>query len=139
MKLNYRKICLFWGAMDALYVINVVWHGIAQKRIPVVGDILSFRELYAEHGGGYGLLLLFCLSMITTLSIVLSAGLLLAGWDKVRYLVMGQTPLRLLLVVPSVSFLPWLFKGGGPGMATVAVFILIVSEALKVYSLIFSR
>ncbi len=139
MKLSFRQVCMFWGVMDVLYLAAYVWQSIAEGRIPLIDDIFSFNQLYTEQGGGYWLILIFTLSMITTLSIAFSAVLLLTTWDKVGYLVAAQTPLRLLLVVPSLSFLPWVLKGINPGGIGLSLFILLTSEALKIWSLIISR
>lgn len=139
MKLNFRQVCMFWGSMDVLYLANYLWQSIAGGRIPLIDDIFSFNQLYTEQGGGYWLILIFTLSMITTLSIFFSAVLLLTTGDRVIYLVAAQTPLRLLLVMPSLSFLPWLLNGINPGGIGLALVLLLTSEALKVWSLILSR
>lgn len=139
MKLNFRQVCMFWGSMDILYLANYLWQSIAGGRIPLIDDIFSFNQLYTEQGGGYWLILIFTLSMITTLSIFFSAVLLLTTGDRVIYLVAAQTPLRLLLVMPSLSFLPWLLNGINPGGIGLALVLLLTSEALKVWSLILSR
>jgi len=138
MKLNFRQVCMFWGSMDVLYLANYLWQSIARGRIPFVDDIVNFSELYPEQGGGYWLIILFTLSLITTLSIVFSAVFLLIGWGKVYYLVAAQTPLRLLLVIPSLSFLPWFLIGIHPGVV-IALCLLLMSEALKLWSLYFSK
>lgn len=139
MKLNFRQVCMFWGSMDVLYLANYLWQSIAGGRIPLIDDIFSFNQLYTEQGGGYWLILIFTLSMITTLSIFFSAVLLLTTGDSVIYLVAAQTPLRLLLVMPSLSFLPWILNGINPGGIGLALVLLLTSEALKVWSLILSR
>lgn len=139
MKLNFRQVCMFWGSMDVLYLANYLWQSIAGGRIPLIDDIFSFNQLYTEQGGGYWLILIFTLSMITTLSIFFSAVLLLTTGDRVIYLVAAQTPLRLLLVMPSLSFLPWILNGINPGGIGLALVLLLTSEALKVWSLILSR
>jgi len=130
---------MFWGSMDVLYLANYLWQSIAGGRIPLIDDIFSFNQLYTEQGGGYWLILIFTLSMITTLSIFFSAVLLLTTGDRVIYLVAAQTPLRLLLVMPSLSFLPWILNGINPGGIGLALVLLLTSEALKVWSLILSR
>lgn len=139
MKLSFRQVCMFWGVMDVLYLSSYVWQSITAGRIPLIDDIFSFNQLFTEQGGGYWLILIFTLSIITTLSIVLSAVLLLTAWQKVGYLVAAQTPLRLLLVVPSLSFLPWFLKGINSGGIGLALVLLLTSEALKVWSVIFSK
>ncbi len=138
MKLSFRQVCIFWGVMDVLYLATYVLKSSTQGRIPFVDDIINFSALYSEQGGSYWLLILFILSMITTLSIVFSALLLLTAWNKVGYLVAAQTPLRLLVVVPSLTFLPWIMKWITPGNVAVALFLLLISEALKVSSVIIS-
>jgi len=130
---------MFWGVMDVLYLAAYVWQSIAEGRIPLIDDIFNFNQLYTEQGGGYWLILIFILSMITTLSIAFSAVLLLIAWDKVGYLVAAQTPLRLLLVVPSLSFLPWILKGINSGGIALALVLLLTSEILKVCSLLLAR
>jgi len=139
MRLNFRQVCMFWGVMDVLFLAAYVWQSIVEGRIPIIDDIFSFKQLYTEQGGGYWLILIFTLSIITTLSIVFSAVMLLNAWVKVSYLVAAQTPLRLLLVIPSLSFLPWILKGINPGGIGLALVLLLTSEALKVWSLIFSK
>ena len=139
MKLSFRQVCMFWGVMDVIYLAAYLWQSIAEGRIPLIDDIFSFNQLYTEQGGGYWLILIFTLSMITTLSIFFSAVLLLTAWDKAIYLVAAQTPLRLLLVMPSLSFLPWILKGINPGGIGLALVLLLTSETLKVWSLIISR
>jgi len=139
MKMHFRRVCLFWGAMDILYLAIYIGQNIIQRRIPFLADINNFRALYSEHGEGVWLMVVFILSMILTLSIVFSAALLLVAWGKVCYLVAAQTPLRLLLVVPSLSFLPWLVQYIHSGGVAVALILLLMSEALKVGSLMVAK
>ncbi|MBM3072596.1 hypothetical protein HV346_13490 [Enterobacter sp. RHBSTW-00994] len=134
MKINFRKVCMFWGGMDALYIAHYFWYKIAQKQVPFVDDILNFTNIYSDHGSSYLLVTIFVLSMLTTLSIVFSALLLFLCWDRVFCVVVAQTPLRLLLVIPSVTFLPWLVKSIAPGEIVVAIVLLLLSEVTKIGS-----
>lgn len=139
MKLRFRHVCLFWGIMDALYLAHYLWANITRQRLPFISDVLDFTHHYAEQGGGIWLVVIFILSMITTLSLVLSAILLLMGRTKVFGLIVLQTPLRLLLVIPSITFLPWLFATFSHRGIAVAISLLILSEVIKVGSFIIAK
>ena len=139
MKLRFRHVCLFWGIMDALYLTHYIWVNIARQRLPFISDVVDFSHHYAEQGGGIWLVVIFALSMITTLSLGLSAILLLMGWTKVFGLIAMQTPLRLLLVIPSITFLPWLFTRFSHHGIALAISLLILSEVIKVGSFIIAK
>ncbi len=69
------KVSLFWGAMDTLYCAGYLTENLVQQRIPLVDDVMSFSDLYTQHGGGGWLIGGFILSFVTTLSIGVSAAL----------------------------------------------------------------
>jgi hypothetical protein len=125
--------------MDGLYIAGYVTENLVRKRIPLVDDVMSFSELYAQHGGGAGLMVVFLLSLVTTLSIGVSAVLWIYRPDYAWRLALAQTPLRLLIVVPSVSFLPWLPHGLNIHSVIIAFSLLIGSELLKVASILLMK
>ena len=133
------KVSLFWGAMDTLYCAGYLTENLVQQRIPLVDDVMSFSDLYTQHGGGGWLIGGFILSFVTTLSIGVSAALWLCRPHYARWLALGQTPLRLLMVVPSVSFLPWVLNGLNMHSVILAFSLLIASEILKVASLLLTK
>lgn len=139
MKLSFSKVCLFWGGMDAFYVIRFIWLNIEQGRIPFADDIINFNQLYSEYGGGGWILLIFVLSMMLNISIVVSAILLVLKWGRVRFFVFLQIPFRLLLIVPSISVIPWLLKGLHVNSMVFIIIFLIFSEFTKFLSFILTK
>ncbi len=137
MKLNFRKVCLFWGVLDVFYIVRFIWLNVEQGRIPLIDDIASFSQLLPQQG--MSALVMFTLSLLLTISIIFSAVLLLVGWGKVRFLVFAQIPLRLLLVVPSLSFAPWLLKQLHANGILLLITVLIISELLKFGSFALTR
>ena len=70
MKLNFNKVCLFWGAMDTFYVIRFIWLKIEQGRVPLVNDIMSFCSINSGYGGGFWVLLMFIMSLMLSVSVL---------------------------------------------------------------------
>lgn len=134
MKLNFSKVCLFWGGMDAFYVIRFICLNIDQGRIPLADDIISFNKVYSEYGGGIWIVLIFTLSMMLNLSIVISAMLLIIRWDKIRYFILLQIPFRLLLIAPSISIIPWLLNQLHVNNIALIIILLVLSELIKFIS-----
>ncbi|MEX0535554.1 hypothetical protein AB3X28_25205 [Raoultella terrigena] len=139
MKLNFSKVCLFWGGMDAFYVIRFIWLNIEQGHIPFADDIINFNQVYSEYGGGGWIVLMFVLSMMLNISIVVSAILLIKRWGKIRFFVFLQIPFRLLLIVPSISVIPWLLKQSHVNSIVFIIILLVFSEFTKFLSFILTR
>lgn len=139
MKLNFRKVCLFWGVMDLFYITRFIFLNVEQGRIPLVNDIISFSQVNHGYGGGLWIALMFFISLMLNVSIVISATLLVFGWCKVRYFIFAQILFRLLLVVPSISFIPWLLKKVHVSSISILIVFLVLSEVVKVASFIFSQ
>ncbi len=140
MKLNFRKVCLFWGMMDIFYIGRFIWLNAEQGRIPLIDDVISFNHIYPEYSGGeWMVVLFFTLSIMLNVSVVFSAIFLIAGWRKVRYFVFAQIPFRLLFIIPSISFTPWLLKQLHASSIAVLITVLVFSEILKVVSFYFTK
>ena len=133
MKNKFNNIYIFWAAMDFLYIVRFVWLNIQQGRIPLIDDILSFSKIYPEHGASS--VIIFSISLLLNISFILSFVLLVKKWKRVNFFIYLQTPFRLLLLTPSLSFLPWLFKNLSISSVLVLILATIVSEMIKVYSL----
>lgn len=139
MKLNFRKVCLFWGGLDVFYLIRFVWLNVEQGRIPFVDDVVNFSRIYSEHGAGIVNFSMFFVSLLLNVSILFSAILLISGWRGGRYLIFAQIPFRLLFVVPSLSFLPWLLKSLHATGVAVLILALVFSELFKLSTFAFSK
>ncbi|MDN7874660.1 hypothetical protein [Burkholderia aenigmatica] len=131
-----RPLYLFWGGLDLFYLIRYVWINVADGRMPIVADLQAFSQLDQPHWFA-GLWL--GLSVMLTLSIVVSAFLFLRGNAAARRLAYAQEPLRLLLAVPSLSFIPWLLTHFGITSLVLSITLLLGSEALKIISLYMTR
>lgn len=135
--MSAKWIYLFWGVLDLFYVGRFLYVGYSQDKVPLYTDLQSFILLSAEQSNAS--LLMFALSVLLNLSIVLSAVLLLCRHRSARYLVYAQTPLRVALAVPSLSFLPWLIQAGEINAIALLAGLLIFSEMLKVACLVFGK
>ncbi|EHD1638551.1 arginine:ornithine antiporter [Salmonella enterica] len=127
-----RGVFLFWGTLDLLYLIRFVWVNFDRGRIPIIADIQSFSQ---QEQPFWFAGLLFGLSVLLTLSIVVSAFLFLRGHRWARVLAYAQEPLRLLLIVPSLSFVPWFIAYSDTRSPALNFAFLLGSEALKVLTL----
>lgn len=130
-----RGVFLFWGGMDALFITHFVLSNISRGRVPILADLVAFRQL--DHSSAFQTLV-FGLSVSLILSIAVSAILFLRGNRHARPLAYAQVPLRLLLVVPSLSLIPLLLPNSPPNLA-LNLTLLIGSEALKVMTLRWTR
>lgn len=131
MKLNYRIVCFIWGALDIFYIIRFAWLNVEQGRIPLVDDIISFNHINSEYGSEFWTVLMFSVSLILNISIIISAILLLVGWCRVHCFIYIQIPFRLLMAIPSISFLPWLLKQLNITSVSIFVILLVLSEIIK--------
>ena len=136
MKIDFKNVCIFWGVCDAFYIIRFIWIGISNDCAPLIDDLMKFWNLTYEYGFNLNVVALFLFSLILNVSIFFSAPLLLLKSKNIRILVYSQIPLRLFLVVPSLSFAPWLLKQFNIGGVGVSVFIIIFSEFFKLLSFV---
>ena len=135
--LTLKMVFYFWAALDLFYIARFVWINLEQGRIPVVGDIMAFYDIFPAQG--VYALLFFSLSLLLNCSIIVSSFLLFTQWKSVHWLIYAQTPLRILFVIPSLSFLPWLFKTLTINIGAFLLLATIISEVLKVLSINFVR
>jgi hypothetical protein len=130
------NIYRFWGFLDLFHVIRFAWLNLAQGRIPLYDDVLAASQL-GEHGPMA--MALICLGVALNLSIGASAILLLAMHRFAFVLCLVQTPFRLLLVVPSLSVIPFLLGVMDLRNAMLSAALVLLSEVLKVSSLLLAR
>ena len=130
-----RGLYWFWGRMDLFYVVLFCYFNFSQGKIPIYSDVQSFLLLNLEQGSVSALF--FWLSVFLNVSIVVSMFMFFLGARGVQYLTYIQTPLRVLLAVPSLSLLLWLSKVGGVTSAVWLFGLLLFSEVIKVISILF--
>ncbi|MNE94156.1 hypothetical protein D3C80_1920920 [compost metagenome] len=79
------------------------------------------------------------MSVLLNVSIVVSMVLFFVGSRTIPYLIYVQLPLRLLLVVPSLSIFLWLSKAAGATSVIWLISLLLFSEAVKLFSILFRK
>ena len=126
---------LFWGAMDLFYIARFCYLSFSNGRIPFYSDIQSLSLLSAEHGLVSVLFLL--LGLVLSISMFFSAYLFFRGSSLAPLLAYAQIPLRLILAVPSLSFVLWLSKVVGVTSAVLMFLLLLFSEILKFFSIFY--
>lgn len=136
-RLKATPIFYFWGSMDLLYVVRFLWLNLSHKRVPFYDDIhvfLTHRPISCVYGD-----VLFALSLCLMLSIPVSAWLFLRQRRYAIALAYLQTPVRLLTMTPSLSFIPWFVGSIGFQHALLNLGLLLFSEIAKVLTLRFTR
>lgn len=133
--MKIRSIFWFWGVMDFIYVVHFCYVNISQGRIPLYDDMQSFMLLSLEQGAAPAML--FALSFALNVSIVVSMILFCRGSHFSPGLVYIQMPLRLLLSVPSLVFIPWLAEAGALSSIGYLLGLLLLSETIKFFSILF--
>ena len=104
-----RRLYLFWGGLDLLYLIRLFWLNLAIGRVPLYDDIQAFGQLHEP--GGYGAV---WQPVPAAHRVHRRVGLPVSAGQPLRAAAgLCQVPLRLLLAVPSLSFIPWLLHGRG--------------------------
>ncbi|MGO4005054.1 hypothetical protein ABVN23_28805 [Pseudomonas fluorescens] len=127
-------VFLFWGVMDFFYMARFCYVSFSVGKIPMYSDVQSFLTLMREHD--FVAVVFFCLGVILNLSIVLSMILFFRGSKSAPRLAFAQTPLRVLLAVPSLFFVVGLAKGGGATSVLFMIGLILFSESLKVSSIL---
>ncbi|RQO34327.1 arginine:ornithine antiporter [Herminiimonas sp. KBW02] len=127
---------LCWGALDLFYVVRYVWLNVEGGRVPLYNDIVAYAHIVEP---GIAASILFGCSLVLTVSIAISAYLFLIGSSYAKPVAYAQVPLRLILGVPSLSFLPWLLQLTGAPALLLNLGLLLLSELLKVTTLYRSR
>lgn len=133
--MNRRWFFLFWGGMDLLALVRFVVVALMSHRVPFYDDFLDFMALSADHGWYGGLI--FCLSMLLYLSLFLSLYLFFRNSRLAKFVAYVQIPFRLLLAVPSISFLSWLAVAFGGTSVVVIIALKVASELIKFLTLHF--
>jgi len=134
MLMSQQRVFLFWGVMDLMYVLGFVYLNLSQGRIPIYDDAVSFQQVDLSYGGAMPAIL-FSSSLLLTFSTILTMWLFFKQRPWGRTIAYVQIPFRLFLVVPSLSFIPWMTNLFEVNQAAVVFSVLIASEVLKVVSL----
>ena len=124
-----RFVELFWGGMDAFYIVFVVLGSFNRGVTPFVSDFKSALENMAHWGGG--LEFMVWMGLVAQVSIIASSLLLFLGGVLGVYLAAIQLPFRVFFVIPSFALILLL-----PDVSTwVWLSLIAASEGAKAWSL----
>lgn len=132
--MNKRRVFLFWGFMDIMYLLSFIYWDYSRGRTPVYDDYILMQEVVVQYGNNAPAFLFLC-SLILILSICCSAAMFIKQAPAARIVAYLQSPLRLYLAVPSLAFIPWVSGFFSVNHAVVAWLLLLTSEGLKIWSI----
>ncbi len=135
MKIQRKSLFLFWAWMDLFFVLQFLWWNIAHRRLPFTTicwlisscctpGLRGGLAVPAECSADYQHPAIDDLFPPEPLCAV--AGL-------------GQAPLRLLFMQPSLSLGLWLIQAAGVRHVAILAGFLLLSEGLKIASLWYCR
>lgn len=130
--ISKKVVFIFWGWLDVVYILLYSMSSFLKGNIPFYSDIVSAINVFNSHGGVESIVLFF-INFMLHVSIFSTAILFFAGDSRIKVFCYIQTPVRFLLLVPSIPFL-MVFPGLFSGIFSVFMFVLI-SEVIKLYTL----
>ncbi|HHA2227009.1 TPA: hypothetical protein ACOEBZ_001267 [Enterobacter ludwigii] len=134
------KLWFFWGSMDVLAILLYSIYSFRKDRIPFISDIVAFSGLSnTVSGGGYGVLvtLFFTLDMLLLFSLFISSWLFFKRKIYSVKFALIQEVFRLISFRCSISLFPLLVSLFGVSSIWMNIGLFLVSEAIKIYTLIF--
>ena len=134
------KLWYFWGSMDVLALLLYSVNSLRQDRIPLISDLIAFTGTSdVVSGGGYNFIvtLFFIFDLLLLLSLFISAWLFFKRKDVAIKFALAQEVFRLISFRCSVSFFPLLVSVFGISSVWVNLGLFVISELLKVYSLVY--
>lgn len=134
------KLWYFWGSMDVLALLLYSVNSLRQDRIPFISDLIAFTGTSdVVSGGGYYFIvtLFFIFDLLLLLSLFISAWLFFKKKDVAIKFALVQEVFRLISFRCSVSFFPLLVSVFGISSVWVNLGLFVISELLKVYSLVY--
>ncbi|HII4350118.1 TPA: hypothetical protein ACY4O8_001022 [Enterobacter cloacae] len=134
------KLWYFWGCMDVLALLLYSVNSLRQDRIPFISDLITFTATSdVVSGGGYKFIvtLFFIFDFLLLLSLFVSAWIFFKRKDVAIKFALAQEFFRLISFRCSVSFFPLLISVLGISSVWVNLGLFVISELLKVYSLVY--
>ena len=134
------KLWYFWGSMDVLALLLYSVNSLRPDRIPFISDLIAFTGTSdVVSGGGYYFIvtLFFIFDLLLLLSLFISAWLFFKKKDVAIKFALIQEVFRLISFRCSVSFFPLLVSVFGISSVWVNLGLFVISELLKVYSLVY--
>lgn len=134
-RVNSKKfIYITWGVLDVIYISWYCIESFRLGKLPYLTDFSSTIDTVLSHGGTLAYLL-SSLSWILQVSIIVSAILLILRHPIARILCILQIPLRLLILVPSISVLSIYVTLVDEHSTLIFILLLLLSEGIKFITL----
>ena len=105
MTVRGERIVVFWGILDLVWFSYYYPANILKGKVPIVGDLMSAWSNAAAFGTFFHFWTLTIPYLILFLSLFASGVLLIRKKPAGAIVAYVQTPFRLLLVTPSISFI----------------------------------
>ncbi len=132
-----NKLWYFWGFMDVLAVLLYCINAFRQDRIPFISDVMAFSGLPNNVSGGGLVTLFFILDLMLLLSLFVSAWFFFKRKTCAIKFALVQEVFRLISFRCSVSLFPMLVSVFGVSNVWLNLGLFLLSEFLKIYSLVF--
>jgi hypothetical protein len=118
--------------MDLFFILDFLWWNFSLRRIPIYDDTLAFLQLLDSVDPT--LAWVFPFRVLLIISIPLSMILFFKQSRYATAMMWIQAPFRLLLITPSLFVGVWLINQLQIGNVILNLSFLLVSEALKMYT-----
>ena len=128
-----------WGTLDLLHFFWVTGASVAALELPLITPLLTSYDIAASYGNNIPIYAAWA-TLLLYVSLLLSGVFLLSGKKIGLFISFAQFPLRLIFVVPSIFFIPWIGKAfpiPPPAGMSISIYIFIV--VTEVYKLITLR
>jgi hypothetical protein len=132
MKIQRKSLFLFWAWMDLFFVLQFLWWNIAHRRLPT-----TTCWLISSCCWGSAAVWLYPLNVLLIISIPDDP--LFPSEPLCAVAGLGQAPLRLVFMQPSLSLGLWLIQAAGVRHLAILAGFLLLSEGLKIASLWYCR
>ena len=127
-------IFYIWELFDFLHVATYSINSYRLGNTPYFSDLVLTSDNISSHGGIFtGSIVIF--SWLLELSILVSLLMFVLMKSKVKLLCYAQTPFRLIFLIPSIPITLPILRFLGESTTFITIFIVVVSEFIKIYSL----
>lgn len=142
--MNLRnKIYAFWGIMDLLALASYLFFSLQANRVPFYSDIIGFYDNYSNVGvsGPMGAIVqtLFIINIALIVSLAFSAWCFGVKKEMPTFFFIGQEIARLLSLKCSIAVIPLILHFTGNNTAWGAVALFMMSEAIKIASVVWAK
>ncbi|KNC92126.1 hypothetical protein GM30_19020 [Trabulsiella odontotermitis] len=138
-----NNIFLFWGIMDVIAFLSYCLFSLARHRMPFISDIHAVIAIVENvtEGNSSSILLFgyFICNLLMLISLPVSAFLFLRKKAAAIPFACAQEILRFITIKCSIAIFPIVLTLTGFSMLAVNVGLFLLSEAIKMSSLIYCR